>query len=167
MTTTFSPPIPLTAESAQGTSVFGITTFYPFTTKISDPDSFTHFTILSQGTHLTFPVQTSAFVVPSLTTVSSTTTTALNFTIATKSSGGWRLGRRSTTPTVKVQVPVGQQGTLGPAIKMFDSVAVTTAGNKAGYELWAGAVDVGALRTGALSVTILDEEGKDVDVAFF
>jgi hypothetical protein len=103
-------------------------------------------------------VQTSAFVVPSFTSVSSTSTTILNFTVAIRSRGA---------PAVKVQVPVGQQGTLGPAIETFNNVAVNNAGRKAGYDLWAGSVDVGALATGAPSVAILDGEGKEADVGFF
>lgn len=68
---------------------------------------------------------------------------------------------------MKVQVPVPQQGTLGPAIKTFENVVVSNVGKKAGYELWDGSVDVGALATGALSVVVLDEAGKEVDIAFF
>jgi hypothetical protein len=160
LTTGFSLPIPLTPESAQGTSIFGTTTFYPFTTQIPDPSLFTHFSISNHGALTTFPVQTSAFVVPSLTsrTTTSSSSTALNFTVATRFTKG---------PTVNVQVPVPQQGTLGPAIKTFDNVAVDSVGRKAGYVLWAGSVDVGSLAAGALSVAILDAEGKEVDVGFF
>ena len=68
---------------------------------------------------------------------------------------------------MKVQVPVPQQGTLGPAIKTFGHVAVSNVGRKAGYQLWDGSVDVGALATGALSVVVLDEDGREVDIAFF
>ncbi|PMD54073.1 heme peroxidase [Hyaloscypha bicolor E] len=158
LTIASTTPIPLTPEPAQGQSIFGTTAFYPFATKVIDAGSFAHFSVTGHGSHITFPVQTSAFVVPSLTSVSSTSTTILNFTVATRSR---------VAPTVKVQVPVGQQGTLGPAIKTFDNVAVNNTGRKAGYELWAGSVDVGALATGALSVAILDGEGKEVDVGFF
>jgi hypothetical protein len=56
---------------------------------------------------------------------------------------------------------------LGPAIKTFNNAVVNNAGMKAGYDLWAGSVDVGALATGVLSVAILDGEGKEVDVGFF
>jgi hypothetical protein len=68
---------------------------------------------------------------------------------------------------VNVQVPVPQQGTLGPAIKTFNNVVVSSVGRKAGYELWGGSVDVGSLATGALSVVVLDAEGKEVDIGFF
>jgi hypothetical protein len=64
-------------------------------------------------------------------------------------------------------VPVGQKGTLGPAIKTFSGVSVSSVGSEAGYELWAGRVDVGALATGLLSVAVLDGEGVEIDVAFF
>ena len=158
LTIASATPIPLTPETAQGQSIFGTTAFYPFATKVINAGSFTHFSVTSHGSHTTFPVQTSAFVVPSLTSVSSTSTTILNFTVATRSRGA---------PTVKVQVPVGQQGTLGPAIKTFNNAVVNNAGMKAGYDLWAGSVDVGALATGVLSVAILDGEGKEVDVGFF
>ncbi len=103
-------------------------------------------------------MQTSAFVVPSLTSRFSTTTTSLNFTIASKSRDG---------PNVKIQAPVGQQGTLGPAIKTFSDVAVRSAGKKAGYELWEGSIDIGSLATGALSIAVLDERGNEIDVGFF
>ena len=68
---------------------------------------------------------------------------------------------------MKVQVPVPQQGTLGPAIKTFEDVTVRNVGKKAGYGLWGGSLEVGALATGALSVVVLDEDGREVDIAFF
>lgn len=111
-------------------------------------------------------MQTAAFVVSSLTSKTSATITTLNFTVATRSASS-RLGKRSAAPIVEVKVPVGQQGTLGPAIKTFSGVAVSNVGSKAGYELWAGSVDVGALATGPLSVAVLDGEGVEIDVAFF
>ncbi|KAE9370808.1 heme peroxidase [Stipitochalara longipes BDJ] len=154
LSTGSTAPVPLTPESAQGTSVFGSTTFYPFTTPIPHPETFTHFSI---GPH-TFAVQTTTFIVPSLTSLTTTSSTSLNFTIATNAP---------RSPTVNVQVPVGQQGTLGPAIKTFANVAVKSVGKKAGYELWGGSVDVGALATGALSVVVLDGEGREVDIGFF
>lgn len=157
-----SQPIALNSEPAQGHSIFGTTTFYPFATKITSPDTFTHFTVTSHGTHITFPVQTSAFVVPSLTSKTTSLTTSLNFTIATRSSKK----RYTSAPTVKIQVPIPQQGTLGPAIKNFDNVPTSNLGRKAGYELWAASVEVGALATGSMSVAVL-VEGKEVDVAFF
>ena len=67
---------------------------------------------------------------------------------------------------MKVQAPVPQQGTLGPAIKTFDSVAVNNLGRKKGYALWGGSVDVGVV-TGAVSVVVLNEGGKEVDIGFF
>lgn len=67
---------------------------------------------------------------------------------------------------MRVQAPVGQQGTLGPKIETFESVAVTNVGTKGGYVLWGGSVDVGVV-TGAVSLTVLDAEGSEVDVAFF
>jgi hypothetical protein len=70
-------------------------------------------------------------------------------------------------PIIKAQVPVGQRGTLGPAIKTFSGVSVSNMGSKAGYGLWGGRVDVGALATGLLSVAVLDGEGVEIDVAFF
>jgi len=64
-------------------------------------------------------------------------------------------------------VPVGQKGTLGPAIKTFSSVSASSVGSKAGYELWAGRVDVDALATGLLSVAVLNGEEVEIGVAFF
>ncbi|KAN0106079.1 peroxidase [Hyaloscypha variabilis] len=148
-----SLPVPLTPESTPGTSVFGSTTFYPFSIPISNPETLTSFHVASQ----TFSVQTSTFIVPSLTTLTTTSSSVLNFTIATTSL---------LAPSVKVQAPVPQQGTLGPAIKTFDSVAVNNVGRKKGYALWGGSVDVGVV-TGAVSVVVLNEGGKEVDIGFF
>jgi len=46
-------------------------------------------------------------------------------------------------------------------------VVVTSVGSRNGYELWGGSIDVGAMATGALSVSVLGESGEVVDVAFF
>lgn len=86
------------------------------------------------------------------------TSTKLNLTVATRSKG---------SPTVRVQAPIPQQGTLGPAIKTFENVVVSNMGKKGGYVLWAGSVDIGLNTTGALSVSVLDGKGSVVDVAFF
>lgn len=46
-------------------------------------------------------------------------------------------------------------------------MAVSNVGSKAGYELWAGSVNVGALATGPLTVSVLGADGAEIDVAFF
>jgi hypothetical protein len=47
-------------------------------------------------------------------------------------------------------------GTLGPAILSFDNVALTSVGEKAGYELWSGSVDFGVLATGNVTVEVVN-----------
>jgi len=68
-------------------------------------------------------------------------------------------------PKVKIQAPVGQSGTLGPAIATFDDVSVTNAGQKAGYGIWQGSVTVEDWTLGPISVSAVDGEGKEIDVA--
>lgn len=166
-----SPPLAITPEAASGRSVFGSTLFYPFTTLLTNSAFFRSFTVVGHGQPQVFPVQTTSFTVPSLTAVSttSTNTTMLNFTVALAAghnSFSGRLLRRDISPKIRVQAPVPQTGTLGPAIKTFENVAVKRVGVTAGYRLWSGTVDVGGLATGAVSVAVLDGRGGEVDVAF-
>ena len=159
----------LNPESETGSSIFGSTTFSPFSTKISNPEAFTSFTISGQGvSSKTFPVQSDAFVVPSLTTVTAidNTTATVSFSVATRQVSGAYVMRRDggKAPNVKVQAPVAQDGTLGPAIQTFDNVAFTSAGQKAGYDVWEGSVTVDDWTLGPISVSVLDERGVEVDV---
>lgn len=161
----------LSPESETGLSIFGSTTFFPFSTEISDPQSFTSFTVSSQDVLAeTFSVQSGVFVIPSLTSVSENGVThRVNFTIATiQQSGGSasRLtrGDSGSAPHVRIEAPVGQLGTLGPAITTFNNVAVSNAGQKADYDFWEGSVTVNGWTLGPISVSVLDADGVELDV---
>ena len=67
-------------------------------------------------------------------------------------------------PNVKVEAPIAQLGTLGPAIETLDDVALASAGQKAGYEVWNGSVIVDGWTLGPISVSVLDGKGGEVDV---
>jgi hypothetical protein len=97
-------------------------------------------------------------------------TTTVDFTVAVSSnfnSYSKRVARESNTPIVKIEVPVGQQGTLGPAIATFDNLDISHVGVYATYDLWQGSLDVGDLATGPLTVAILDEKGDEIDIGLF
>lgn len=163
----------LSPESETGSSIFGSTTFFPFSTQISKPEAFTSFTVSGPGiSSQSFPVQSGAFVVPSLTTVTATniTTATIRFSVATRQgSGGYvsRMMKRdgAKAPNVSIQAPVAQEGTLGPKIEAFNNVAVAGVGQKAGYDVWEGSVIVYDWTLGPLSISVLDGKGAEVDVA--
>jgi hypothetical protein len=162
-------PVLFTPESDTGYSVFGITTFFPFSITISKPLAFNTFTISGYGPPEDYRVQTSAFVVPSLSSASSTnTTTIIKFTVATFLAASYprNLFSRTAAPKVRVQVPVSQMGTLSPKITTFDDVLVVKRGTKTRYDLWVGSVDVGTPATGPLSIAVLDHSGKEIDTLF-
>lgn len=83
--TSQSKPISLIPESTLGTNVFGVTTFFPFNIGITNQNSFHSFTVLGPGPAKTFAVQSSTFVIPSLSLSTSETTTLVNFTVAISS----------------------------------------------------------------------------------
>ncbi len=171
LTPSTSKPIPLEPETTPGSNVFGTTLFFPFSTTVNKLDSFHAFTVTGYGPPRSFSVQTDVFVVPSLTSsLTTTSSTILNVTIATRSknsSFGRRMLKRNSTPRIRVQVPVGQAGTLAPAIKTFEPVAVSKTSQKSGYDLWSGSINVGDIATGSVSVAILNGKGEEVDIAFF
>jgi hypothetical protein len=148
----------LTAETNVGTSVFGTATFFPFDIDISDPESFSSFTVqyLEQGA--TFPTQASVFVVPSLTLSTTETTTIVNFTIA--------VSQPDLPPVVSIQAPLGQMGTLGPAISAFSNVAVSNSRVQGEFTLWTGSIDIGTTVTGPVSVAVSDDEENELDILF-
>jgi hypothetical protein len=115
-----------------------------------------------------FKVQTKAFVVPSLVQFTSdNTTTKLDVVIGIlKDSQKKRyIGKRKDQPpSVRIQAPVEQQGTLGPAIQSFDEIPLNIMEARKRYSLWSGKVDIGSVVTGAVSVAVLDENGEEIDV---
>lgn len=155
-----SKPATLSSEVTKGTNVFGTTTFFPFSLPVSNPAEFHTFAVKSSVSNSIFPVQPNAFVVPSLTTATTTSTTVISFTVAV-------LGSSTTTPLVEIEAPVGQLGTLGPAIQKSSNVTVTQVGQKAGYQLWSGSLDLGTAATGPVQVAILGSKGQEMDIAFF
>lgn len=71
-------------------------------------------------------------------------------------------------PRVRLQAPVEQDGTLGPAVRMFDDVEVEKVERMGRvYEFWKGRLDIGGGVTGEVMLSVLDERGQEVDVAFF
>lgn len=120
---------------------------------VSDPSSLDSFTAAGQP----FAVQTQAFVVPSLSSLSPSGSSA-NVTVALRSSSEY------STPTldVRVSVPLPQLGTLGPNVVAFDAVGLAKVGQVAGYVLWEGSVVFGGVSTGGVTVEVMDD-GNVVD----
>lgn len=158
-------PVSLKPEATSGNSIFGITTFFPFNFNLADPGSFRSFTVQGHGPSKTFATQSSAFIVPSLTTKISPATTIVNLTIAVSSSSN-PYAEGSDSPIVNLQAPVAQMGTLGPAISKFSNIAISNIGSRAGYTLWSGSVDVGTGLTGPVSIALLDNNGDEIDLVF-
>lgn len=153
-------PITLLAETALGTSVFGTSTFFPFSLPVPHSALFFGFAIKSSVSNSVFPTQPLTFVVRSMTSVTKSSTSIVNFTVAV-------IGSTNIAPIVELKAPVGQQGTLAPIVKKFGKVAVTYAGTKAGYQLWSGTVDFGAAVTGPIQVAVLGLRGEEIDISFF
>ncbi|PQE10601.1 WSC domain-containing protein [Rutstroemia sp. NJR-2017a WRK4] len=151
--------ITLSAESATGTNVFGTTAFFPFSFAVGNPSSLKSFTITASSTTSKFTIPySSTFVVPTLSSSSSSSSTKVNVTIAQQPS--------YSTPKVSVKAPIPQQGTLGPAIGSYDVSNLKSIGTKAGLKLWEGSVDLGVLATGSVGVEVLDSKGAVLDLLF-
>lgn len=101
-------------------------------------------------------------------TQTSTGSVTVAFTVAVYSSSVVkRLGKRdvaAVTPIVNVAVPVNQPNTLGPKITTFSKVALSSAGTKAGYTLYSGTVTAAAWTAGAISISIVNSAGSEIDV---
>jgi len=98
-----------------------------------------------------FPVQDNGFMVPSLTSLNSASTTVVNFTVAVSSG---------KAPRAQIRAPVPQQGTLSPKVVSFDNLKVANTRKRSGYSIWSGSVDIGALVTGVVAVSVLDAAGR-------
>ncbi|KAL3420243.1 WSC domain-containing protein-like protein 1 [Phlyctema vagabunda] len=145
----YNKPLTLHAETSIGISAFGTTRFYPFNLVISP--STTSFNVAGE----TFEVQTRAFTVPSISTVSADGTSVL-FTIAASQG-------LDDVPTVMVSAPLPQMGTLGPKVVGFDC-ELKFSRKLAGYDIYEGDVDFGDVRTGKVSIET-SVDGGIVDVA--
>jgi len=131
----------LIPEPATGSSVFGTTHFYPFSTSVTPTFHFFAISNAQLKVH-TFSVQASVFVIPSLSSLSAD---SASFTIASLSHA---------LPNVSVAAPIPQSGTLGPTILTLNQVELTSEGSKGGYNLWNGSIDFGAAVTGNVSVEV-------------
>jgi hypothetical protein len=148
-----------------GYSVFGATGFYPFSVTISVPQSFDEFVITADGTELhNFKVQTEAFVVPSLSTAVTSTSTFVNVTVAVSSHK--ERARRYLDKgfnEVNVSAPVPQQGTLAPKVQTW-TVPMSPSAELGMYKLWIGSIDLRARITGAVTTDIVSK-GEITDKA--
>jgi hypothetical protein len=145
-----------------------VTSFFPVSIPVLDPTTFYAFIVGVDGLEHVYPVQAHSFVVPSPTFIVSTNTSSVvNLTVAVLAPTYTRALSSRSTPIVAIRAPVGQMGTLGPAIKVIDNIPVTYAGLTAGYNLWEGTVDIGTLVTGPLEVALLGSDEEEVDIAFF
>ncbi|KAF4634323.1 hypothetical protein G7Y89_g3787 [Cudoniella acicularis] len=154
-----STALNITPEDEGGYSIYGNTTFYPFNQPISKPSAFTSFSVIGSGiSSETFAVQAQTFVVPSASSNSESEdgTVTVSFTVAVLNS--------STAPIVKVSIPVVQPNTFGPLVEIFNNVAVTAAGTKAGYSLFTGSVSAGVWTHGTTEVAIVNGSGNELDV---
>ncbi|KAI9640458.1 hypothetical protein NHQ30_011204 [Ciborinia camelliae] len=147
--------VSLSAKSGTGTSVFGTTSYFPFTLPVTSFSSLRSFTISvpsisSQSFMIACP---DAFVVPSLSALSSKTTSIVNVTIASQEQS-------YGTPKVVLKAPIPQQGTLGPTIGSYEVSNLNAVGMKADFKLWEGSLDLGVLATGSVAVEVL--HGDDV-----
>jgi hypothetical protein len=104
------------------------------------------------------------FFVPSLTSITSASSTSVNVTVALRSDigrGKWDSQNHFTG--VDVPAPVPQQGTLVPKVQSW-TIPMSRSASLGDYELWSGSLDLGVLSTGAVTIDII-ADGKVVDKA--
>lgn len=147
----------LKPDAEVGTSVFGNLVFYPFSLSIQNSESFNSFTISGAGINdKKFEVQAGAFVVPSLTSITLTSSsTVVNITTAAlKNSVKAREGYNARSLEVIVAAPVPQQGTLAPKVQSW-KVSTTSSESIGKYSISTGSIDLGVRVTGAVTVDLL------------
>lgn len=147
-----SESITLELESETGSSVYGNTSYYSFSSSVRQDAALTALEIKQDGssTPTSFPLQSDIFVVPSKTSVDGLKVT---FTIATRAAGGSSSPLSSSPPEIIVSAPLRQQGTLAPKTvghKADAEPATTITASR--YQFWEGSVDLGAPTTGAVAV---------------
>lgn len=142
----------LKPESGTGSSLYGETTYYPFYLPLDANMTCTSLRVSGSGFDTqVFPIQGEVFVVPSMTTIVGK---VVNFTIAAKP------GQFSSSASVSVVAPVGQERTLGPkTIRQLVDVdlAPNDIAGAAGYHLWQASINLALPATGAVSVNIVLE----------
>ena len=155
---TFSP------NAETGTSVFGTTSFYPFSVVTQKPQSFDGFSVEADriGWHA-FEAKADLFVIPSLISVPASTSTFVNVTVAARSDMGHnRRDPEEHFTGANVSAPVPQQGTLAPKVQSW-TIPVSRSRSLGNYELSNGSLDLGILSTRAVMIDVVD--GKVADKA--
>ncbi|KAI9664515.1 MAG: hypothetical protein M1821_005961 [Bathelium mastoideum] len=145
-----------TALASHGSSIYGTTSFYPFTltftSSSASPLSLTVTTSNSPSTKQRFPLQPSLFLVPSLSSIAANSSTA-NSSVLTITAAH-TLSVHSLTAIVAY--PVSQQGTLAPRMVTQNVTLPSTGRTKEGtYELAAGTATVPAEVRGQVSVDVV------------
>lgn len=159
-----SESITLDLEREEGSSVYGNTSYYSFSSPVGQDKAYTALEIRQEGssTPTSFPLQSDIFVVPSKTSVEGSKVT---FTVATRTAGE----PSSSPPEVTISAPVRQQGTLAPKVIRYKTdVQPTTTITSPGYQFWEGSVDLDAVATGAVAVAAasMSEAGEVHDVLY-
>ncbi|KAF2235188.1 heme peroxidase [Viridothelium virens] len=155
-----------TALSAQGSSIFGITSFYPFTLAFpstSSNDSLpASLTVISEAsTSQTYALEPRLFFTPSLSSIVPTSTVNSSFVNIVAA-----LAPSVSSPVAVIAFPTVQEGTLAPKM-MHQNVTLEVVGTKAGYSLVGGnaTLPTGLMRQ--LSVDIVTMvDGMEVVDAF-
>ncbi|KAG9237989.1 heme peroxidase [Amylocarpus encephaloides] len=147
----------LTPEPGTGSSVFGVTTYYPFKRVVTRPEAFTSFTVAYDRLY-SFATSYKQFIPPSLVTVTGTENGAVTvaFTVA--------VYRSNTAPSVTVSVPVAQPNNQAPKIATFSKVPMTRSTSQSGYTLFTGTTTASVWTGGALTIAVVNSAGKELDV---
>lgn len=135
--------------------MYGYTKYYSFSVPVNHDTAYTALEIkLGDASTTSFPLQSSIFVVPSMTAVQGS---KVDFTVAVRMPAESSSSpTNTTTTTIQVSAPVRQQGTLAPktATHGTDPKLGTAMHAAPGYQLWEGSVDLGAaVVTGAVAVS--------------
>ncbi|KAL9097276.1 MAG: hypothetical protein Q9165_000703 [Trypethelium subeluteriae] len=142
------------ALSAQGSSIFGTTSFYPFTLAFpptSSNDSLpTSLNVASEvDTSQTYPLEPHLFFAPSLSSISPASAVNSSFVNIVAA-----LAPSVSSPVAVVAFPVFQMGTLAPKMTR-QNVTLEAAGTKAGYSLVGGNATLPTGLMGQVSVDIV------------
>ena len=137
--------------------MYGTTTWYPFTQSVPDPTAFTSFTVTYDAVY-TFKTQYQTFTPPSRVKVTGADGGAVtvNFQVAQYGS--------TASPSVTVAVPVNQPNTQSPKVVSFPKTKMTLTSIIGNYALFTGTVTTSAWTAGAISISILNSAGAEVDV---
>ncbi|KAI3399127.1 hypothetical protein diail_7706 [Diaporthe ilicicola] len=153
----------LEPEPETGRSVYGNTTYYPFSFPVVRGGGETCAALkigrAGGAPPEYFPLQSDIFVVPSRTAVEGE---RVHVTVAA------RLGQVSSPVEVVISAPLRQQGTLAPRITRH-SMRLADAGTAEagpGYQLWEGSMELGAPAAGAVGVSAGGGGGVARDVLY-